>query len=249
MRGRLAIALSVSLVLIGFASWSRLSARNSAQPNLIAIAQLDTNPDEVLRDFLEPKSATTTAADSLTNTDMVGRQLILDYVQLAANGGANEDALSALAERYIDNVPSLITAEVVSVFDLKVVPNDTANFQAYAAALEAIYRSYATSLLGAYSADSLNLGAKGVSMSSKMSDIYAKTASRLKALSVPADVAKEHVALLNIYLFNASAMGALSEASADPARSFAGLIAFKANATHEQELLSKIEEILEDNDV
>jgi hypothetical protein len=250
MRGRLAIALSVSLVLIGFASWSRLSGGEKTQPSLLAVAQFDTNPEEVLRDFLATKeTVSASSTETLTDTDLLGRQLMLDYVALAANGGATEEALAALAERYVENLPTLTNAEALTAFDLKVVSNNRGSFQTYAAALENIYRTYATGLLGAYSVESLKIGSKSASMSNKMSEIYRQTALKLRAVPVPADVAEEHLALLNIYLSNASAMESLAVASSDPAQSFAGILAYKANATKEQEIISKIEKILEKNGV
>lgn len=247
MRSGIILAIIVSLILVGGASWSRLSSSKSV-PNLIAVEQNRAADaaqlQEVLVNYQNPTS-TPVSVEPLTGTDLIGRQLILDYIGLAQSGEATEENLSILAERYVESIPTLIIARKISYTDLNIVPNSRASLINYAAAIEKIYLNYSSKLMGAYSEESTQMAAA----SSKMSYIYSETADKLTRLIVPSELAEAHLLLINTYLGNSAAMEAVAKMEADPASAFAGLIALKSSSEKEQEALSEIEEILKDNGV
>lgn len=248
MRPGIILAIIASLVLVGGASWSRLFSSKSAS-NLIAIEQKRVADDTSLQEAFasHQNSASTTAASSepLTGTDLIGRQLILDYIGLAQGDQATEENLNILVERYIESVPTLIITRKISYTDLNIIPSSRASLVNYAAAIKKIYLNYSSGLLRAYSEDS----AKMASASSKMSSVYLEAVENLIELIVPSELAEAHLLLINTYLENSAAMEALARMETDPASAFAGLIALQSNSEKEQETLSAIEKILNDNGV
>lgn len=248
MRGRLAIALSVSLVLIGFASWSRLSVRDSAQPNLIAVAQFNADPQEILNDFLAPKTASTTPVSGLlTNTDMVSRQLFLDYMNLATNGEVSNATIETLAENYAQNIP-LLQGERVNYLDIKTVTDTGANFRKYSNGLAAIYTQHAQNVGRAYAGETgESLDGSYYSSSKSAAAAYRKTALALKDLSVPATLASIHLELVNRHFSSATGLEAVAQADEDPLTAMSGLITISENVEQEVLALHAIEKVLNAN--
>ncbi len=206
--------------------------------------------EEILEKYLDSTTTPTTSTEEkedLTITDLVGRQLIMDYLAIEQNGQATEANLTALANKYVESIPSITITDKESLINLRVVSNNKANFQNYATEVGVIYRNYASELDRAYGNGSVSLGAGSASMALKMSRVYTSTAAKLKAVSVPADLAEAHLELLNTYLENASAMDNLALSNTDPASSFSGLIAIKNNVEKEKVIISQIEEILNEN--
>ena len=153
MRFRLALALSVSILLIGVASWSRFGTTKYVRSNLIAVEQLGTNEiydeEEVVKDFLEPKPETVSAPapeKPLTDTDIISRNLILDYIGLAMNGQATEMSISALANQYAEKVPTLHKIVKVGYQDIKITSDSKANFNNYSNELGKIYNEHTVNI-------------------------------------------------------------------------------------------------------
>ncbi len=245
------VAICVSILLIGGASWSRFSGTETS-PGLIAVGgEKDTEKyyQEVLAGYLDTASTTSIESEPLTSTDLVGRQLIMDYLALAQTGEVSQESLDTLMERYVESIPTINSSTKLSLLDLEVVPNDHLNLEKYASAIQKVHRNYASALISTYSSkgDSIQMGDSELYYA--VSEIYRETAEKLLAMSVPAQLAQVHLELANLYQENASAMRALGVAEFDPASSFAGLIAIKNNAEREQNLLSEIEDILDDNGI
>lgn len=248
------MALLASSLLVGGASWYRFAHVSYVAPKLTVEEQAAAAAanEQVLKQFLSTSSSTsvTPAQDEpLTTTDLIGRQLIADYISLAQSGQATNASLSTLAQKYLDSVPTIANANTIQITNITVVPDAPAAFQSYASALDSIYRSYATSLLGNSIGSKFSLSPSTVSMAKGMSKIYADTATKLKALSVPESLAGDHLKIINMYLEDASAMKALTTYSSDPASSFAWLIVYKANAEQESTILSDIQRIAAQNGV
>lgn len=256
MRFNLALAVSLSIILIGVASWSRFRTTNYIQPELIAIEQLGANSDDyetILHDFLEPETVgmASTSDSQFSNTDLIGQKLVLDYISLAANGQATEASLISLANQYVESIPALNKAEVLSTLNIKTVPNTQINFQKYADALTKIYGEYVENINKVQMAGSNleNLNPVFYSATINLSNTYTTTALKLKDLSVPIVLLSPHLKLLNNYLSSASAMEAVSKTEQDPVASFAGLITLKENTDKEEVLLNEIGQILISNGI
>lgn len=252
MQTRVVVALSLSLILIVAASWSRFFGESGSNGNLLLVENTTSNDhyEEVMQQFLKGDPANTVSPENLSSTDLIGRQLVLDYVSLARNGQATEANLTALTEKYVESIPTLMAAQKINLTDLNVVSNDKANFQKYAGEISIIYSEYASGLLKIYSGEeSSKLGIFSVEVSGKMTGIYSKTAAQLQAQQVPASLAQAHLDLINVYLENAFAMESLVSLEDDPARAFAGLLAAKKNVSTEAELLAEIERDLKSNGI
>jgi hypothetical protein len=250
MRRRIVLALFASVVLIGMASWSRFSG-GEAEENSLAVVEnnegKETYYDKLVKDYLETSTTTTNVSpENLTGTDLIGRQLILDYVDLASRGQATEANLNALAEKYVESIPTLIVSKKLNYFDLKVMPNNKTDFKNYSAAIEKIYLDY-ISKMTEDSYDENMVGSENTALVLDIGNIYQETASVLQKLPVPAALVEAHLKLTNAYFENASAMNSVAGVDTDPASSFAGLIIVKNNLEKEEDALSKIREILAEN--
>ncbi len=249
MKPGISAALALSVLLIGGASWYRFS-QPASYDGLVAIekeAMTDKQYKDMLATFLSTSSSTT-EAENLTGTDLIGRQLILDYVGLARNGQASPENLSLLAENYVDSLPTLISAQKIYYTDIQVVANNSSNFQKYSTDMEAIYQNYGSAFFNSYSErDYLSETDGGASMYLKMAEVYQQTSDKMKSLSVPEEISQNHLALINLYLENAAAMSSVSKSQTDTASSFAGIVTISSNLEKEQSLLDEIEEVVNDN--
>lgn len=247
MKPGIIVALLVSTTLVGGALWSRLANQKDSN-ELVAISKqaAENNYEELLSAYLDSQN---TSSEPLTGTDLIGRQLILDYVALARDGQASQENLSALAERYVDSLPTLISHQPIYYTDLKLVPNNATNYQIYADALKKIYEDYSSEIYRNYSEKALSTDGEGVEMYQEMSQIYKTQADKLLALSVPGSLGQPQLDLINLYLENSSALSSISDINKDPASSFAGLIKMSKNLEKESQILSEIESLLNKNGI
>lgn len=242
---RIIAALTLSAALISVAAWNRFA---DVSPSLGVLSVVNSptasSSDAFLNEFMAT-TGTSTPPEDLTGTDLIGRQLIMDYVAMARNGQVTDENLTALAERYVESIPTLISTQKVDPLDLKIVANTKENFSSYASSFDTIYRAYSTAFADKY----LGRGIETESVSSDFAVIYENTAAKLKTMAVPAELAEPHLALIDTYLENASAMKALSKSESDPSSSFAGIIVLQSNLEKEQSAIDKIESVLNQNGI
>src|SRR3989344_3691919 len=228
MRFRLALALLISILLVVTASWSRFGTTNYA-PSIATLEQIQTDneyysDDSFIRDFLKPSTASTTLpAEPLSNTELIGRQLILDYIGLATSGQATEANIDAVANKYLESIPKIIKIH-----------------REYA---ENINKAYA----GANSLKTLNPAMYAFTLTFNIS--YINAANGLKNLPVPTSLADLHLQLINSYFSSAASMKALSETEQDSTAAFAGLIILNENLDKEDVILNEISNILTANGI
>lgn len=90
MKTRIAIALVASAILIGSALLSRTVSKDKENIGVLSVREAEVSEEEYqdfLQDFLSPRSSTTTPLEYSDNsTDLLGKQLVLDYVNLVATG-------------------------------------------------------------------------------------------------------------------------------------------------------------------
>ena len=256
MRFRLALALSLSLLLIGVATWDRFAAPYEYKaPSVVAIEQFGINGDSyeaVVQDFTEPKSEEVTppSTEPLSNTDIVGRQMIMDYITIAAGGQATEANLTNLANQYVSSLPALLTFHKISYADLKTVSNAKENLRSYADAFDQIYIEHSTRINNVLAGSNIVVSPENYyALIGKSSSMYEDLSLELKNLPVPLLLASTHAELVNIELSSAAATKAVLKMEEDPATGFAGLIHIGANLDHEISLLKEIEQILKANGV
>ncbi|KKQ83449.1 MAG: hypothetical protein UT07_C0004G0003 [Parcubacteria group bacterium GW2011_GWB1_38_8] len=256
MRFRLALALLISILLVVTASWSRFGTTNYA-PSIATLEQIQTDneyysDDSFIRDFLKPSTASTTLpAEPLSNTELIGRQLILDYIGLATSGQATEANIDAVANKYLESIPKIIKVQKISRSDIKIVPDNKSNFQNYADQILKIHREYAENInkayTGANSLKTLNPAMYAFTLTFNIS--YINAANGLKNLPVPTSLADLHLQLINSYFSSAASMKALSETEQDSTAAFAGLIILNENLDKEDVILNEISNILTANGI
>lgn len=244
MRFNLALAIFVSLLLVGGASWSRFAPSDKQEASLIAVETKRQADEEYYNQVVLPvleKSATSSiaTAEPLTATDLVGRQLLSEYLSIAASGKVSEENINKLADKYIENIPSLSTSQQISLQNLSITSNSRENFRKYADEFLKIHSYFTDSINGLYPVQGdFSVFAK------KLSEIYINTSSQMKSLSAPAALANLHLELTNSYLSSYSGLLSLGKMEADPATGFAGLVAISQNLGVENKIMTEIEGIL-----
>jgi hypothetical protein len=246
------LALFISIVLIGTAGWVRATENKNQKLGLIVVPSLPQD----LMNYDESGGQLTiqnndVSPPDLSGTDLIGRQMIADYITLSANGKATNENISSLAQKYVESIPTLIAPERFSLTDLKIIANNQKNLENYAQNVMRIYREYASELLSIEArgnVSTLLISGSGEA-ASKMSTAYAETAKKLKGVEAPQPVAQLHLNLVNLYLENAAAMNSIATLNADPANAFAGLILMSGNINEEAQLLAEIEQVLTANGI
>jgi len=258
MKPWIATALFVSILLIGTATWIRFQNQTKTSVGLIAVnnAGLSSSTEPTISgpNFLanQDLSNTGTSTDeNLSGTDMIGRQMIIDYVNLATSGQASDESINALANQYVEKIPNLSSASVASYLDIKTVPNEKVNFQNYNDSLTKIQKDY-SAVLNSIPVEITNAstpGPKFYSAIKSISTAYSETVTKLKMLPTPIALVQVHLKLINNYLSSASAMKAVSETEKDPAFAFAGLVTIGNNLKETNLIIGEINQILAKNGI
>lgn len=254
MRSRIKLAIILSVLLIGWALLFRFNVTPTGEAKLSVVnpsLQDDASYQEFLNIYAAASSTELVSDKNLSNTDLIGRQLVSDYLTLSSSGQASSDALNSLADKYVESIPTLLAPEKANPADIRNVPNNKANFEAYGAEVTRIYQEYASSLLTIQAKGGVTAFLKNNSGDTprKMADVYGRTAKKLKEISVPNALIESHLDLINVYLGNEAAMASLSEIDSDPASAFAGLLLINSNIDFEAEKLMKIQQVLTANGI
>lgn len=239
------MALFVSIFLVGGALWVRLSSNSTVKYELSLVEQ-EKDDQEILNFFLDPNAEIPKIEVPLPKSEeALGQQLILDYVELATSGKANQQSLANLADKYVLTIPTLTQADSIVYADLKIVDDSKANLQKYADEITKIHFDYTQRISSKYTGFSLNtLNQELYSFAGTFSLAYKEAATRLRNISVPRTVAQNHLDLVNSYLSSGAAMEAVSKKEADTAKAFAGILALNENLGKESILLNEIQRIL-----
>jgi hypothetical protein len=252
MRTSITVSILVSLVLIGGASWTKFANTKKSAAGLIASESKTIDWSDVARSYdTNPSSTSTPTSTPLTSTQVIGRQLIYDYIDLASQGGGSEENIKALADKYVDSLPTLNNSEVMSSLELKAVSDSPTHFREYAARFLEIHNEFAAAAKTS-SLSAVNLAAVGTPLyktSGNIGKAYIATAEKLRTMSVPLSLGTLHIELVNTYYSSGSALNSLTESEKDPAVAFAGIIALKQNSETEQDLQSAIELVLTRNGI
>src|SRR3989344_4032362 len=248
MKPGLALSLTISVLLIGVASWYRFGTVKVSQPNLVAVELTEGDYEEIVEDFTGPKevSPIATSTKPLTSTDLVGRQLISDYVSLAGSGQVTDADILALADRYVEGLPTLSSAPTISYTDLKLVSDNKNNFQNYADTLTKIFNEYqaSTNKIQINESDLETLSPAFYSSVATLSTAYASATFKLKIVAVPSSLGPSHLELVNIYLSTVAATNAISKTEQDSTAAFAALIHLNKDLERRTALLEEIAQIL-----
>ncbi len=240
MHPSLIASLLISIVLIGGAVFYRLSDKNSNPSyGLTVVSSSETDEEKgFLDNFIKKDDVSSTQATTttLTTSDLIGRGLISDYVNLAVNQNSSTENIDNLVNQYIESIPSLLSSEQITYLDLKTEPNTRENFNEYAQKFANLEITLAQNI----QTNSTHIG---------ISKAYETAASSLKKMSVPLSLGSQHLQLTNSYLMSSAGMLALSEMEEDPATAFSGLTVVNANVEKELLLIKEIANILKLNGI
>lgn len=252
---RIALALSLSVMLVGAASWWRFSTVQYVKPVLTTVEQLDAyglSDDDFIRDFTEPKpEEVIVKKEPLSQTDIIGQQLIMDYIGLATSGGAGPQSINALAEQYASIIPTLSKPDKLGYQDVKMAPNTTSSLKIYSEELGKIYVTHSLNINKIYTSgiEGVSLDKAYYSFAKEASLEYRNVVNELRKLPVPLPLATFHLELINIHLSNLAAMESIAQAQEDPLVAFAGFVSANESSGREVAALEEIGKILKTNGI
>jgi hypothetical protein len=255
-RWQLKISIFIAVILIGGSLWFRFFNIGTQSSGLVAV----TNPSANMQNDQEnlvPTASTTasvsasTTPENLTQTDLIGRQMFMDYMSLAQNGQATPENITALANTYSDNIVGLSQPIQLKITDLKILDSSPANLQSYETNLSTLYIKYQL-LMRAQIKTGADFGVVGpdlVNFARNLSSLYQKEADEMKVWKVPQILAVDHLALIDSYLSSAHAYKQFSNVSTDPAGAFSAIATQKQRDADEQTALTNIDKILFSNGI
>lgn len=247
MRRGVTLAITLSLILVIGAFWMKNSGPNSGA-NLISgkakTGQLSGTNEAFLNSILKASSAE--KQEPITDTDLMGRQLLMEYVSLAKGGEVDEKELTALAEKYVQGIPAIAPSVEITSKELRVVPDNQANFERYLAVATKIVEEYRRRVATAEQKPvNFNVfGTDVMTLTQNLSKAYLYAAENLKAMEVPSSLASSHLKLVNMYLTNAASMESITNVDANAAQAFAGMLSVNTNIEMEKATLEEINAIL-----
>ncbi|MBX4195798.1 hypothetical protein KW796_02495 [Candidatus Parcubacteria bacterium] len=247
MRFRILLALSLSIVLIFGATWTRRSTLS--QPVLVSVESpasiSGSTPDSA--DLSYDESISRAKNDPLSTTDLVSRQLLLDYINLSSTGQATPDNLDSLASQYVEKISALSQTPKISLMDLNTVADSKASLTAYDKSVTAIETEKIETVNRAYVkiADSADI----YSLTEAIASAYKKASEKLKSIPVPASVAQKHAELINNYIATSAGMESITDTNGDSIAAFAGIAAINDAVGKEDQILNEIAAILMKNGI
>lgn len=252
-RFRLTFSLGISSILILSALWFRVSNAQTPPPSLIAVQNQETAPSSDLISYEDwlAQSSSTAQSGSLSQTDLIGRQLFSDYMGLVNNGQATPQNLTLLADSYAKNISDQTSAIIVKAEDINTVTDTVENLRSYSEKVSSIRNKSKDAVIE----ESKNNQAADTSnpafapLMNKVASIYESSANELKAIQVPISLRDNHVLLINNYLSSAEAMKDLAKSETDPVSAYAALNTQANNNTEEIQLLQNIQTTLMANGI
>ncbi|MBX4189498.1 hypothetical protein KW785_02795 [Candidatus Parcubacteria bacterium] len=240
----------MTILLIGAATWKRIENNKAVSEQLVAIQNADTitlTEDDAARaalaEALQPDAASTTAQSSISTTDLVSRQIFSDYLNIAANGQATDESLSALGDAYASKLGTLTSFTPRTKADIGTVADAQKTFEDYGQAVTTIYTKYqnlAGMTIKAGGDLTRDDNPKFASTMSALGLLYKRMADELTALPTPKSLADTHLKLINNYLSSAGALGAIAGATDDAMSSLSALSVQSANTNEEQGILESL---------
>lgn len=251
---RLIIALAVSVALIGGAMWFRFVRIPPYTAEVVAVSQVNTpssDDAQVLTDFFSTATSTpaTSTTVALSQTDLIGRQLLSDYLALKSQGQTTPDNIDAFATSLAESIKNVdISIPKANPNQIIVLPESEANLATYGNTMTNIrnkYKNLVATQVKSGENDVANTNSPAFSIfMSAAGKLYKAAADELLLVRVPTSLAQNHLGLINQYLENAEVMRLISNTSKDPLQAYAALNIYIKNSGRESELLTNIQKAL-----
>lgn len=252
MRFRIGLALCLSLILISSTVWFRSRSNNGPAPTLVSVANPQINAGPALATNLDAYNAENPEA-ALTTTDLVGRQLAVDYINLIQSDQISEEAIDNLIEQYVGGVGNLqlSLAPVITLAEIITVADTKANFVAYDDITTQIDNERVNKANQAYGqGQDLDTLSSGIYiLAQTIGEAYERAAAELKKIKVPTSLASLHLKLINNYLSTALGMKSIANTENDSTMAMAGMISASRNIEEEKQIVNQIIGILIKNGV
>lgn len=246
-------ALVISIALIGGAVWFRF-VRIPPYTNPVAtVTQVESTStdDLLLTDFFNTEASTSsvTSTTELSQTELIGRQLFTDYLELKSKGQATPDNINAFAEKLAESINNInISISKINSNKIVVLPESEASLAAYGTAMTNLrnkYKNLVAAQTKSSGGDITNINSPAYSIfMNAMGKLYKTAADELVLIGVPTSLAQNHVNLINQYLENAEVMRLIGNTSKDPLPAYAALSIYIKNSGREAELLLNIQKTL-----
>ena len=243
-------ALVVSVALIGGALWFRFVRIAPYSAQVVSVSELEQllSEDAFLKDLY---SATTTpraiSTTTLSQTDLIGREMLTDYLSLKSKGEVTPDNLVSLADKYAEGIMNLdIKTRKASLNQIIVLPDSEANLATYGNTMTNIRSKYKALVAAQYTGSGI-ADINSATFSTFMgatAKLYQASANELLLVRVPVSLAGNHLELVNNYLENAEVMKLISNTSKNPTQAYAALNVYTQNTEKESKLLLKIQTTL-----
>jgi hypothetical protein len=246
MQRSLGIALALSALLVGGATWFRYAnaQRVPAEISAIDVKGVSDEATDTISIDSVPLGPTMPAPKN--GTELISQQIYSDYLNLSLSGQATEENITRLASVYATNIGNLHTSKKVLLTDIQITDDTAANYAVYAKLLTNIYTTYQTKLANQLGNNN-EIKASGsavVDFADSLQNIYEREATELKSIPVPKSVSSAHIRLINNYLSNASVFAALTKVDSDPASAYAGIVQQGKNSEEEKQIIAEIDRIL-----
>ncbi|MDQ3089735.1 MAG: hypothetical protein M3Q24_01100 [bacterium] len=243
----------LSVALISGALWVRYDQANAfkdKEAELLAVRsqnQKDTAlVNKELFGNLNPNSENKIP---LSETDLVGRQLFTEYMNLSSKGQATPENLNKLAEKYAKNIISLDKSAYINESQIKIIPDTESNLQFYGQTIFEIRAKYAA-LIKDKSRKNSNLTAGSPEFSKFMLEVsvlYKTSSNEVRNTPVPEILKKTHLDLVNNYISSSNAAKELSDITKDPVSAYAALNTQAKNSEGESSIFLTIEQTMRAN--
>ncbi|MBI2674010.1 MAG: hypothetical protein HYX23_01885 [Candidatus Zambryskibacteria bacterium] len=245
-------ALAVSVALIGGAMWFRF-VRIPPYTNPVAtVTQVESTStdDLLLTDFFNTETSTSVAPTTeLSQTDLIGRQLFTDYLELKSQGQSTPNDIDSFAASLAESIKNInVSIPKINANKIIVLPESETSLAVYGAVMTNIRNKY-KNLVAAQTKSSVGdiTNTDGPAFSIFMNaagKLYKAAADELLLVGVPTSLAQNHLNLINQYLETAEVMKLISNASKDPLQAYAALNIYIKNSGREAELLLNIQKTL-----
>ncbi|OHA92558.1 MAG: hypothetical protein A2665_02400 [Candidatus Zambryskibacteria bacterium RIFCSPHIGHO2_01_FULL_46_30] len=254
---RLTIALTVSVALISGAMWFRFVRIPPYSAQLVSVKAIEQLPPEEA--FLEGLSKTdaslyATSTATLSQTDLIGRKLFLDFMALKSQGQATPENIKALADRYAEEIKNFeISIPKVNLDQIIVLLDSEENLAKYGNTMASIrnkYKNLVATQVENSGGDIKDTGSQAFStFMGAVGKLYQASANELVLVGVPATLASNHLDLINNHLESAEVMASISNTSQDPVRAYAALNIYAQHTEKEAGLFLNIQKVMMANGI
>lgn len=247
MKAQIVTAVLLSVVLVVGATWFRFTSTQNPPAQLVVVAGSGELREINAEEFFALPAQGEVPTTTLTQTDVVSRQLFSDYIGLKSSGQATPENLNRLAEQYANTMFAEEEADAkVTLSQLNIVADSNQALIDYNQKVLAMRSKYESMI-------------KSLTVQSDFSDItdplfikfmlavsttYEQAVAELRKMAVPTSLAGNHLNLINNYFSSIKATRSISQIAENPISALAALSTQSKNSQEEEALVANIKVLL-----